>query len=495
MVLGRDPEFPGDDMLCPLTEPNVVSNSTIIEDEMARFSQQARLEARKAVIMEMDQQTARTALNSRPRPHRSFKPGDEVAVWRRGRGIPGKRSHARWRGPGVVASANGSHYWVSMPGAMIKCSVEQLRFRTVEEQEADKFLVRDLRAAAVNLYPEVGGENRRQKCFLDITEEDVPPSTLLGPEPNNQPVPEATGNQPATNGTTTTSSSSSTSNNQTAGEHSAMSPKSGDAGQPISVPSSGSVQSRGEQLAQLSPEQLQQLPPSVEQANRLDDHHQHTIRPWLHPNLQEQGNHPQPEQRLPEPKRPRTDGQQVGGQHYPPAMPKPPANASGNAQYVSDSAECNVALSELDSDESMFFLVAADNEVLLAGGRREINPRSGEWMTPDKQTMISKGMAKELKTVIQDKLALRPLEATETEQVLRDCPDRILDSRVVLTEKHDDEGNSVVKARWTARGDRDPDLFQLIRDGRTAAPTISSNGRYTVLQTIASQGLPYNLVM
>ena len=137
--LAETREFPGDDMLCPMTEPNVISNSTIIVDELAKFSQQARLEARKALLQELDQKAARTALNSRPRPHRSFKPGDEVAVWRRGRGIPGKMSHARWRGPGIVAGVNGNHYWVSMPGAMIKCSVEQLRFRTIEEGEADKF--------------------------------------------------------------------------------------------------------------------------------------------------------------------------------------------------------------------------------------------------------------------------------------------------------------------------------------------------------------------
>ena len=59
-------------------------------------------------------------------------------------------------------------------------------------------------------------------------------------------------------------------------------------------------------------------------------------------------------------------------------------------------------------------------------------------------------------------------------------------SRLVLTPKLDDAGEEIVKARWTARGDKDPDLFALVRGGKTQSPTISSNGRFTVLQTIAS---------
>lgn len=185
LVLGRDPEFPGDDILCPKDGTDPITNSTILIDEVAERVHKTRLAARHSVIQEMDQQAARIALNSRPRPTREFTPGDEVAVWRRGRGIPGKMSHARWRGPGIVAGTSGNNYWVSMPGSFIKCSAEQLRYRTEEEGEADKFLVRDLRAAAVNLYPEVGGENRRQKNFLDITAEDYPPGA--GPRPPSIP--------------------------------------------------------------------------------------------------------------------------------------------------------------------------------------------------------------------------------------------------------------------------------------------------------------------
>ena len=144
---------------------------------MAQFSHETRLSARRAVLESLDHRAARIALNSRPRPQREFRPGDEVAVWRRGRGI--KKSSARWRGPGIVAGCTGGNYWVSLPGAFLKCAPEQLRLRTTEERQADRFLVRDPRAASANLFPEVGTSPKTQKNFVDITMEDQPPGDLL----------------------------------------------------------------------------------------------------------------------------------------------------------------------------------------------------------------------------------------------------------------------------------------------------------------------------
>ena len=183
MVFGRDPEVPGDDLLG--SNPNPISNGAIVEDAIAEFSHRARMSARKAVLEALDHRAARIALNSRPRPLREFRPGDEVAVWRRGRGI--KKSMARWRGPGIVAGETGGNYWVSMPGSFVKCAPEQLRLRTTEEREADRFLVRDLRAAATQLFPEVGPSNKTQKSFMDITKDDYPPGELFVHQPSNIP--------------------------------------------------------------------------------------------------------------------------------------------------------------------------------------------------------------------------------------------------------------------------------------------------------------------
>ena len=113
LIFGRDLEVRGDD---------------------SAFSFRARQKAREAVLQSLDHRAAQIALNTRPRPkrerEREFRPGDEVAVWRRGCGI--KKSMARWRGPGIVAGdgEGGANVWVSMPGSFITCSPEQLRLRT-----------------------------------------------------------------------------------------------------------------------------------------------------------------------------------------------------------------------------------------------------------------------------------------------------------------------------------------------------------------------------
>ena len=148
-----------------------------MEDTIAEYAHSTRMAARQAVLQSLDHKAARIALSSRPRPTREFRVGGEVAIWRRGRGI--KKSSARWRGPGIVAGHAGGNLWISVPCAVVKCSPEQVRLRTGEERE-DRFLVRDLRAAASSLFPEVGVSTSQQKCFTDLTGEERPPGELLG---------------------------------------------------------------------------------------------------------------------------------------------------------------------------------------------------------------------------------------------------------------------------------------------------------------------------
>ena len=291
LVFGRDPEIPGDDMLG--TSPNPISNGAIVEDAIADYSNKTRLAARQGVLQTLDQRAARIALNSRPRPRREFRPGDEVAVWRRGRGI--KKSAARWRGPGIVAGEAGGNFWVSMPGSFIKCSPEQLRLRTHEEKEVDRFLVRDLRAAAASLYPEVGASNRHQKNFLDITHEDIPPGDTSNFE--RVAIPDCTTDAPAMADQVPMTP---------------VPPMSGPSAPSVqSVPSSGQTigSSLQDQVQQLNPVEQQQWLESARSADRLDGH---LLRRDTEPVAVE-----------PEPKRLRVD-QQVGGQVFPPSLPQPP---------------------------------------------------------------------------------------------------------------------------------------------------------------------------
>jgi len=497
LVFGRDPECPGDDLLTD--NPNPISNGAILEDAVAQFSFETRQSARRAVLESLDHRAARIALNSRPRPLREFRPGDEVAVWRRGRGI--KKSSARWRGPGVVAGCTGGNYWVSMPGAFIKCAPEQLRLRTTEEREADRFLVRDLRAASAALFPEVGISNRTQKNFIDITMEDQPPGDLLCLGP--QTIPDCRAEQPdllpsIAEGQSHGNMSSLQPSSQRSSSHSTQRTSSHHSSEP-------SFQDR---INSMSSEEQQQWAVSAMRANRLDSH---GLR---RPPSADGGA---------EAKRSRTEYQQVSGLMYPPSMPSPPQPQdvpipeaevssdgdrpstneilssssdrsvipiSSTCSFIRDSAQQATCLSVQctadESDQEDFVLWCDESDSLLVGGRKEINPKSPEWSQGESRRKLVKGWEKEFNTVVHDKKALRPLSMEESRRIRQQCPERIMPSRVVLTEKDQEDGTMMVKARWTARGDKDPGLFHLVRDGKTQAPTISANGRYLVMQIIAS---------
>eukprot|EP00435_Cladocopium_sp_Y103_P009129 s4017_g2.t1 len=275
---------------------------------------------------------------------------------------------------------------------------------------------------------------------------------------------------------------------------------------------SQSMKSLGEELSQMSSQERAQWSQSAERADRLDG-----IR--------------RPE---PDPKRLRLDDQHLqryGDRVFPPSMPAPPPSgltttgvepenrgenvplevsssassgpesgfiSSDNATMqcaiidhsVRDSAAAAVSLSSIHEEDQAadFVLYCEDGEdsVLLAGGRNEINLRDPKWKDETWKKQLIAGIRKETKNVIEDKKALRPLSLEQSRLIRQTASDRIVPSKLVLTQKIDESGAHIVKARWTARGDKDPDLFSWIREGKTQAPTISSNGRYTVLQTIAS---------
>ena len=70
---------------------------------------------------------------------------------------------------GVVLASPWEHYFVAMPGSVIKAAPEQLRHRTAEEQETDRVVLRDLRRTA-----NVSRDSGPAKNFEDITEQDWP---------------------------------------------------------------------------------------------------------------------------------------------------------------------------------------------------------------------------------------------------------------------------------------------------------------------------------
>ncbi|CAE8643680.1 unnamed protein product, partial [Polarella glacialis] len=419
LVFGRNPEVPGDLLQ---EDPDPISNSAILEDAIAMFANKARITAQQAVLAYADDHAGRVALNARPRPLREFKTGDEVAVWRRGRGIPNKRGRARWRGPGIVVGPVRGNYWVSMPGAMLKCSPEQLRHRTLEEKEGDRVVTRDLRAAMANLIPDETGPNVHQKGFMDITSEDYPPG--VHPPAGNLPQQGATEEGAEADD-----------------ENSVDDPE-----PQHSAHDNISDTSLQEFLQELNePDLGVEAIESKRRADQLDD-----VKP-------------------PESKRQRPDSQLIGGQSFPVSLPLPLA-----ASQMSDSGAFAVSMSvdSDDEDDAEFVLhvqaVVADDfesSVLLAGGRGEINLKDHEWSTAAGRQLLYNGLLKETNNLVVDKQALLPLRIADSKKVLISDPDRVVDSRLVLTTKIEDDGSTIVKARLTARGDKDPDVFNLVREG------------------------------
>lgn len=83
-----------------------------------------------------------------------------------------------------------------------------------------------------------------------------------------------------------------------------------------------------------------------------------------------------------------------------------------------DSASFNVALTEYGVEDQEWVLATEDvgetgHEVLLAGGRKEINIKEVQWVTQEGKEKLIAGIRKEVKNVVADKKALRPCSLEE----------------------------------------------------------------------------------
>ena len=92
-------------------------------------------------------------------------------------------------------------------------------------------------------------------------------------------------------------------------------------------------------------------------------------------------------------------------------------------------------------------------EVPPAKGRKEIT----EKLRPDLVDGIIAAKLAERQTVDEEKHAARVCSLTAK----RTRPDRLVDTRFVLAIKGDADGKEIAKARWVARGFKDPDALKL----------------------------------
>ena len=104
---------------------------------------------------------------------------------------------------------------------------------------------------------------------------------------------------------------------------------------------------------------------------------------------------------------------------------------------------------------------------------------------PHLQEKIDASKTVEWITLRDEKKALAIIPPHEAKRIRTNRPDRIMTSRFVIVEKHED-GDSKIKSRWCLRGHHDPDLFTKVLAGKCHSPTLSQFGRSLILQLIVS---------
>ena len=104
---------------------------------------------------------------------------------------------------------------------------------------------------------------------------------------------------------------------------------------------------------------------------------------------------------------------------------------------------------------------------------------------PQLQEKIDASKIVEWTTLRDEKKTLAVIPPHEARRIRANRSDRIMTSRFVIVEKHED-GDSKIKSRWCLRGHHDPDLFTKVLAGKCHSPTLSQFGRSLILQMIVS---------
>ncbi|CAK0882257.1 unnamed protein product [Prorocentrum cordatum] len=459
IAFGRNPEAPED---LPVDSPDIVANGAVLHDPPAAFAARVRAVARRQVLSYNDKQATRLAVDARPRKLVKYQPGDTVAVWRNARKVAGRRAHYRWR-PGACMGAVRGNYWIAVPGSVLKASPEQLRPANSEERAALRLVESSLRTHTVDL------DDMKAKFYSDITADARPPEAA----DEEESAPETAGGdaRPAPPEAPPQPEASPPAEAEPHAADSAEIPVPGDA--PGDWPNEETEGDQG--CAGSAGAPVDSEPAEVWERLRCKTYVEEAKRPRVGSEV------PMPPGSVDlDPQAARTSS----------ALKRSPsARRPGRSKQQRVQSVMAVTASP-DSDDDVEILAVDIEEVMLASGRQELDRREPRWCSKDGLAKIAQGDAKEYSKLIEKTQALRPLPLAELRRVRSTQPDRIMKPRPVLTEKEDEEGNDAVKCRMTIQGLKDPDLLELVKAGRTQAPTLSSNGRAFVLQTIASAKLP-----
>ena len=157
------------------------------------------------------------------------------------------------------------------------------------------------------------------------------------------------------------------------------------------------------------------------------------------------------------------------------------ASASNKSQRTEEENSC--LLTELVAQDGP----AASVEVLIASFlQKKLQKELHHSNHPAHlQEKIDASKTIEWTTLRDEKKALVDIPPREAKRIRASRPDRIMTSRFVIVEKHED-GHSKIKSRWCLRGHHDPDLFTKVLAGKCHSPTLSQFGRSLILQMLVS---------
>ena len=104
---------------------------------------------------------------------------------------------------------------------------------------------------------------------------------------------------------------------------------------------------------------------------------------------------------------------------------------------------------------------------------------------PELQERVETAKGDEWCTMLS-KPSVKVWSGPDAERLRRQHPDRFVGSRLVVTEKAEDE-SSRIKARWVLQGHQDPDVDAKVAAGSCHSPTMSQLSRNLLLQLLVSK--------
>ena len=142
-------------------DPALLSENPLTDFQRA---EEMRANATRAWAQLDSRNRIRKAFNARHRTIQTFTEGTLVFVWRQPRVGPGK-----WVGPGLVIIPTTGGCWVNMRGSLWRCSNEQLRPATHDENLGAELINRYLGDLRWDVQ-----RNRGPKKYVDIRAEGIP---------------------------------------------------------------------------------------------------------------------------------------------------------------------------------------------------------------------------------------------------------------------------------------------------------------------------------